>query len=391
MDAPSSGHEVVDELVDGLRIGDNVVIQTDDVDTSFLVRGFAGAAAGSRPLVYIAAAREPESIREDFNDVWDDERFVLVSWDRLGSREPDDLLDAVREELTAIDERLGPGAVYIIDSLTGIQERWGTDAALELFLWTCPRLYHRGPVALWTLDRSRHSPHFLARLRHITQVVVELRQADDEVEMEVTKADGRADSIVGRRVRFSLTDGTISAPTWSSSPRERVGELIRAERLGRGLSQADLARSVGISPSALSQVERGVRGLSGESLTRVWEQLGVPFGPATASPPGYEVHARGSQRSRELARGATGRLVIEDGRRSVWMVELAAGSSSSVPLFPVKAPETAIVLAGVVALQVAGATETLHEGDCLRLTTVSATGWSNPGPRPAQVLWTIGT
>jgi transcriptional regulator with XRE-family HTH domain len=389
VDAPSSGHEVVDELLDGLRIGDNVVIQTDDVDASFLVRGFVGAAAGSRPLVYVAATREPGSIRRDLEDVWDDDRFVLLSWDRLGGPEPEDLLDAAREKLTALDERLGPGAVYVIDSLTGIQERWGTDAALEFFLWACPRLYHRGPVALWMLDRGRHSPHFLARLRDITQVVVEVRRAGDGVELEVAKADGRGESIVGRRVRFALTDGEISAPTWSSSPRERVGELIRAERLARGLSQADLARSVGISPSALSQVERGVRGLSGESLTRVWEQLGVPFGPTTASTPGYEVHARGAQRPRELARGATGRLVLEDGHRAVWMVELAAGSSSSLPLFAVKAPETAIVLAGVVALQVAGTTETLHEGDSIRLMTASAIGWSNPGPRPAQVLWTI--
>lgn len=56
--------------------------------------------------------------------------------------------------------------------------------------------------------------------------------------------------------------------------------------MAAGLSQAELARRIGVSPSALSQVERGRHGLSGETLTRLWAILGVPFGPgASPAPP----------------------------------------------------------------------------------------------------------
>lgn len=43
------------------------------------------------------------------------------------------------------------------------------------------------------------------------------------------------------------------------------------------MSQAELARRVGITPSALSQVDRGVRSFAGESLMR--EAFGVRATP----------------------------------------------------------------------------------------------------------------
>jgi quercetin dioxygenase-like cupin family protein len=57
--------------------------------------------------------------------------------------------------------------------------------------------------------------------------------------------------------------------------------------------------------------------------------------------------------------------------------------------FEVKAPETVVVLRGVVDLRLGGRTETLHEGDALRSTAAPVTGWANPGPEPAHVVWTV--
>src|SRR5690606_13055477 len=118
------------------------------------------------------------------------------------------------------------------------------------------------------------------RLTDITQVVVTVaRDGGDGLVLEVVKAAGRPAGVVGRTRPVVLTDRGLEPAGPPTAGRLRLGTLIRTQRAARGLGQAELARMVGISPSALSQVERGVRGLSAESLVRIWAALGVPFGP----------------------------------------------------------------------------------------------------------------
>jgi len=55
-----------------------------------------------------------------------------------------------------------------------------------------------------------------------------------------------------------------------------VGRLIRHARKRRSILQEDLARKVGLSPSALSNFERGRRRISLGWLRRIGKALGVP-------------------------------------------------------------------------------------------------------------------
>ncbi len=395
MSTLSCGHEPIDELIDGLRIGDNVVLQVaHGVDPSFVIEGFVRAAAGTRPLAYVQATDAGADAARAAGDAG---RLVLLDWSggrgtaaagRVESL-PADEPAAARAQLEALGDELGSETFYVFDSLSALAQRWGANAALELFLWACPRLYRHGPVALWIVWEQHHDARFLARLRAITQVVLALRAADPLLELAVVKADGRAEGAVGRRMTFRLDAGAMTDVAHLPSPRERIGELIRAERLARGISQAGLARDVGVTPSALSQVERGVRGLSGERLTRVWERLGVPFGPDAARPAGYRVYRRGGQRVHHLAAGVAGRLLIDEGRATVWSLELAAGAAGTQPLFLTKVAEIVVVEQGAVNLEIAGGRLTLQEGDALSLNTAAVTGWSNPGGQPARLLWAL--
>ena len=65
------------------------------------------------------------------------------------------------------------------------------------------------------------------------------------------------------------------------------GGAIRAIREGKGVSQIALATRVGLSPSALSRIERGQRGrryLADPSvLTRIADALGVTVAAITRS------------------------------------------------------------------------------------------------------------
>ena len=257
----------------------------------------------------------------------------VLDWSAITARE-------ARERLEAADHAVGEQAAFVFDSLTDVQERWGSPIALELFLWACPRLYRRRSVAMWLVDPDRHDAAFLARLAEITQVVLDITRDADSVEIAVRKADGRPRSVVGRTVRARFVDGELLDGGAIGGERERVGSLVRTLRTTRGLSQAELARRVGITPSALSQVERGVRGFAAESLVRVWEVLGVSFGPDDPLLRGYRIARRSGHQVTDLAAGVSGRQLADDpvvGR--VWRVTVSPHATGRQPIFAVKGPE----------------------------------------------------
>ena len=87
------------------------------------------------------------------------------------------------------------------------------------------------------------------------------------------KAEGRGAALQGRLVRLQIADGSIRLE--SERALGRLGEGLRRLRAERHLTQGDLARLAGVSPSAVSQAEAGHRGLSLDTLLTLSEGLGV--------------------------------------------------------------------------------------------------------------------
>jgi transcriptional regulator with XRE-family HTH domain len=377
----TTGVPALDELIDGVRVGDNLVILGPDPTTLATVgSAFLDAVAGGPTVVVRTEDRTaalPAGVR-------------LLDWrDDPPTAESGPFRGAV-DALGAADVAAGEGASFLIDSLTGIQERWGAELALETFLSTCPRLYRRGSVAMWLLLRDRHDRAFLDRLREITQVVIDIQPGEDHLEAEVLAAAGRPGPTVGRRVVLEATEGSLDAAGPVSAGRQRLGTLVRTQRTTRGLSQAELARRIGISPSALSQVERGVRGLSAESLIRIWEVLGVPFGPEDSAARGYRIARRGSHPERDLADGVRGCQRLDDPQvGKVWELTVAPGASGRQPLFSGKATEVVLVRRGAFDIEVGGHPETLHDGDTLVASEAVIGAWANPTSEPVELVWTL--
>jgi transcriptional regulator with XRE-family HTH domain len=413
---PSTGLEPLDGLLDGLGVGDNVVWQAPtSAHIEPFVRAFLAAQAGT-PLAYVSFRLPPAAVLGRFGGVWDGQRFVLVDgWsasppDRRPAAGQDDQAapvdamvrrladptdpDAVDAELSRIEGELGAGARYVFDDLTSIQRLWGAEAALALFLRCCPRLYQQRTVAYWLVERDAHQPEFLDRLADITQVVLDLKAASTEASeqvLEVVKADGHPAGVAGRTLGYVVGDDGLPAVRSVAGARERIGQQIRAQRLASGLAQAELARRVGITPSALSQVERGRHGLTGETLTRLWEVLGVPFG-AAASPTSapYALARRGARQVRTYQVGLTGEAIVEQpAGLGMHLLTFAPGSGGRQPVFETKQRELVLVLDGVLELQLGQAAHTLQQDDAIVLATQPLTGWRNPAKEPARALWLL--
>lgn len=394
--APGSGTAALDELVDQVHIGDNLVLLSEAEEVlDLLVARYRAAAEGQSPLVLVTVRRPwrgpvPPGVE-------------VLDWSAVSTGQPAELphalgVDASLQDafadLRAVDERVGTGAVFAFDRLSAVQSAWSDEAALELFLATCPRLYRRRSLALWPLELDAHRPSFLRRLTEVTQVVVEVVRApaDDpgDYVMTVRKADGRTAAVQGRSRSVELVDGDLVPVGEAMTTRQRLGTLIREQRLSSGLAQAEVARRVGISPSALSQVERGVRGPGGDTLVRLWEVLGVPFGPRQAATTGYRVSRRSGRERRRLQEGLEGEQLLHAASAGeLWSLQVAAGARGDNGPFDVKVAESVTVIRGVLDLQLAGRTETLHEGDALHTDEAPIRGWANPGATPAEVVWVL--
>lgn len=57
-----------------------------------------------------------------------------------------------------------------------------------------------------------------------------------------------------------------------------IGDRIRETRKRRGMSMADLARSAGVSPGAVSRIEGGERSPGSDTAARLARALGVEVG-----------------------------------------------------------------------------------------------------------------
>jgi transcriptional regulator with XRE-family HTH domain len=208
--------------------------------------------------------------------------------------------------------------------------------------------------------------------------------------LQVVKADGHLPGVTGRTLRYVVGDDGIEVLGQAAGTRERIGEQVRAQRITAGLSQAELARRIGVSPSALSQVERGRHGLSGETLTRLWAILGIPFGP-TGSPtsPPYRLARRGAHQPLAPGPGMHGETILQEpSRLAMHLLTFDAAGSGRRP-FETKQPELLLVLDGALELQLGQTTHTLQQGDAILLTTQPVTGWRNPAEEPARVLWLL--
>jgi transcriptional regulator with PAS, ATPase and Fis domain len=215
---PTTGISEIDQAVGGIVAGDNVVWEIDSgvVSDQFITRFVAACEQNGIPIVYVSFNRSPQTIASKYGRLMSPGHFTLVDCFSSGKGNRDEMFlkffeDPVRNALRApvhitdpsdpshleqalidVGTRGGRSANYVFDSLTGMLDLWGDESrVVRFFGHICPRLYDLSTIAFWLLETEAHSEAFLAKVRHITQVVIELSLSGGQRALTVRKASGR--------------------------------------------------------------------------------------------------------------------------------------------------------------------------------------------------------
>lgn len=243
----STGLPALDEVVDGLRAGDNVVWEIG------AVRDYRDAAAPfvdfcrreQRTLVYYRFARHEPMLP-------DDAATRVVRLDPAAGFEHflDVIHDAVRQA--------GRGACHVFDCLSELAADWYSDQMVgNFFQLTCPYLYELDTIAYFSLMRDYHSTFALSPIMDTTQLMLELYRHEGRLYVQPSKVQGRSSPrmfmlhvLDGERAE-AVTDSATTAHILRESRRSYMGvwqtqlgvwtrTFVEAERLlERKDAQAD--------------------------------------------------------------------------------------------------------------------------------------------------------
>ena len=374
MDRVSSGVPDIDDLLGGLLLGDNIVWVSHDPE--FLGRLESGfLAEGRRTNVgcwYVTVEATPREAQ----------RRLPAGVEVLDARAEGRYADPLLLERTLVDEVGTPGARVAVDRLDLLARRWGPRRALDFFTHVCPRLFDLGAIAYWRAPRRGLGAAFIEEVRRVTQCVVEERRH----QLRVVKAEGRPSQLQGRLFRLDVA-GDEGIAVRAEVALGRLGQGLARLRDERHLSQAELARLAGVSPSAISQAEAGVRGLSVDTLLVLSEHLGVGIDHIleNASTADYVL----ARRDRTV-RQAKQVPLLDDPQAGLraYLVHLGPGEVGAPPN-PHKGVEVVLVAAGLVQVDLGAETPVMRAGDALLASKVAVLGWRNLLGEPARLFWII--
>jgi transcriptional regulator with XRE-family HTH domain/KaiC/GvpD/RAD55 family RecA-like ATPase len=411
----SSGVESLDNLIEGFSIGDNVVWEVEAGSSSdVFIRNFIGHSfTEGQKVIYVSFNRSPHTVLNSLGSIVSPEHFTLIDcftsgkgkndntfqkfYDKPGTANVvkiEDPKDIARFTVTLnnIEDRLPPGARYVFDSLTGMQDLWNDENETHrFFTYMCPRLYDLGTVAYWLLEKEAHSPRFKANLRHITQVVFDLAKRKNNLYLKALKLEGRQDREVFKPHQYDISGDKVAIRSLKKEPATDIGGKLKEERVRTGMSQKELAERVSVTPSFLSQLESNQVSPSLPTFLQICRVLGI--NPGLFLEAGAEATTPWLVRkevlfSRTPVREDHARVYdVATGKKlSARIVALPRGAAMNRHFFYHKDEELVYVLDGRLSVTIDGKEELVTGGDAIYLKESFPSHWKNEGGDEARVL-----
>jgi transcriptional regulator with XRE-family HTH domain len=211
------------------------------------------------------------------------------------------------------------------------------------------------------------------------------------------------------------TAGQGGAPPAGPAPGQRVqasddlagdiGRRLAAHRGRRGMRVAELAREVGVTPSLISQIERGLSRPSVSTLFAIAQALDVPVdaffreggGPRPApagrppAPDGRYVVRRGSRAAIDIEGGVRWERLTRDNLDHLDFFELIyePGAESHPRQFTHPGTEMVLVMSGCLEITVGFERYRLESGDSIDFPSSMPHRYVNPGGQTARAVTVI--
>lgn len=421
----ASGVSYLDRLLGGLYIGDNVVWQDDagSLASVFCLNFIQASQAQNKSIIYFSFDRSPKNLLEKLGQLADNKRLTIVDCFTHGKggssdvflnfyekysvkypcriiqvndpRKVESVLDAFFEihKTTTGDVRL------VFESLTGMQELWGGEEyIINFYSHSCPLLYELNTIAYWVMEKKAHTPRLRAKINQIAQVAIELSARKGKTSLTILKAEKRDTDALNKPVNYRSKDLRITFDSEKPSTGWfDLGLRLREFRIKRGLSQTELAKLTGVTPSSISQIESNLIYPSLPGLLKIAEVLGVEVGSFF-------------QKSADM----TNRVIFPYAEAvDVNFPDMPDGSIYASLLTPVdfipkaipyiikippqktlpshffihKGEEIGYLLSGKLQVKIDKAVYTVRARDVIYLSSDIPTQWKNPGPGLARLLW----
>ena len=195
-----SGIPMMDDALQNIRLGDNVVWQVPSLDEfRYVAERFSNQAiADGRNLIYIRfAEHEP---------ILTPREGLRIEHVELSHR-----FETFTVSIHNLIEREGYDTFYIFDCLSELEQAWSTDLMMgNFFHLTCPYLFILDTVAYFPLIRGRHSFDAIATIRDTTQLFLDVYKDEKDVFVRPMKVWNRYSQTMFQPYRLSREDNSFT-------------------------------------------------------------------------------------------------------------------------------------------------------------------------------------
>ena len=191
-----SGIPMMDEALQHIRLGDNVVWQVPSLrEFRIVAERFAEQAiADGRNLIYIRfAEHEP---------ILSPRPGLKIERVELSHR-----FETFTVHIHNLIEREGYDVFYVFDCLSELEEAWATDLMMgNFFHLTCPFLFILDTVAYFPVIRGRHSFDAIAKIRDTTQLFLDVYDDGQDIYIRPMKVWNRYSQTMFQPYRLRIDD-----------------------------------------------------------------------------------------------------------------------------------------------------------------------------------------
>lgn len=420
----STGLKALDQRLDGLFIGDNVIWydEAGSLAFPFALNFIRESQAHNKPIIYVTFDRSPKNLLEELGSLAENPNLTILDCFTHGKGDGSDIFsrfyekdgaewpyqivkatepwrpDKVAEAIYGIHQKLKGDVRLVFESLTGMQDLWeGEESILKFYSRSCPRLYELETIAYWIIEKGAHSNRLKAHINQVAQVAIELSIRRGKSTLSIIKAHNRKPDSLDKPEYFWAEGLTVGFDAdRPMSEKIDLGSRLKALRAKQGVSQKELAGLVGVTPSTISQIESNLIYPSLPALIKITQVMAVDIAyffhkngegqnPVVFSGEGTAVHFPQMPKA-----GIEGRQLLPVNLPAgiePYVLEIPAGKKLPAHFFAHKGEEFGYLLEGELEVTIKNTVHTIMAGGVIHLARDIPSQWKNAGKVPARLLW----